>query len=200
MTEPESQDESTTRDVAKLADRFLQQRADERDIAIVERQLGRYLSGKDPKAAAMAAQLRETYSLLGLFKKDAAAYVKWYESKISSDVPEAVKAVSHIEAEGRMRAYNELLHDDETVAGEYRGAHRLYVAFRHELAVRLGDDESRIANVSAGGMPERVKCLHALLAQTLVMGEGVNPIGDRVLEAVTEEFSPSVCRCGSLDD
>ena len=37
-----------------------------------------------------------------------------------------------------MRAYNELLHDDETVAGEYRGAHRLYVAFRHELAVRLG--------------------------------------------------------------
>ena len=41
MTEPESQDESTTRDVAKLADRFLQQRADERDIAIVERQLGR---------------------------------------------------------------------------------------------------------------------------------------------------------------
>ncbi len=114
--------------------------------------------------------------------------------------PEAVKAVSHLEAEGRMRAYNELLHDDETVAGEYRGAHRLYVAFRHELAVRLGDDESRIANVSAGGMPERVKCLHALLAQTLVMGEGVNPIGDRVLEAVTEEFSPSVCRCGSLDD
>ena len=114
--------------------------------------------------------------------------------------PEAVKAVSHIEAEGRMRAYNELLHDDETVAGEYRGAHRLYVAFRHELAVRLGDDESRIANVSAGGMPERVKCLHALLAQTLVMGEGINPIGDRVLEAVTEEFSPSVCRCGSLDD
>lgn len=35
--------------------------------------------------------------------------------------PEAVKAVSHLEAEGRMRAYNELLHDDETVAGEYRG-------------------------------------------------------------------------------
>ena len=46
--------------------------------------------------------------------------------------PEAVKAVSHLEAEGRMRAYNELLHDDETVAGEYRGAHRLYVAFRRE--------------------------------------------------------------------
>ena len=46
----------------------------------------------------------------------------------------------------------------------------------------------------------RGACPNALLAQTLVMGEGINPIGDRVLEAVTEEFSPSVCRCGSLDD
>ena len=182
MTEPESQDESTTRDVAKLADRFLQQRADERDIAIVERQLGRYPRG-------MVAVTRPM--LPGGIPFPTTCYLT---------SPEAVKAVSHIEAEGRMRAYNELLHDDETVAGEYRGAHRLYVAFRHELAVRLGDDESRIANVSAGGMPERVKCLHALLAQTLVMGEGINPIGDRVLEAVTEEFSPSVCRCGSLDD
>lgn len=55
------------------------------------------------------------------------------------------------------------------------GRHRLYVAFRHELAVRLGDDESRIANVSAGGMPERVKCLHALLAQTWSWGRASTP-------------------------
>jgi hypothetical protein len=41
----------------------------------------------------------------------------------------------------------------------------------------------------------RVKCLHALLAQTLVMGAGVNPIGDRALEEAREEFDPRVCRC-----
>lgn len=195
MTEPESQDESTTRDVAKLADRFLQQRADERDIAIVERQLGRYPRGM----VAVGARCACGRSLAVVTRPMLPGGIP-FPTTCYLTSPEAVKAVSHIEAEGRMRAYNELLHDDETVAGEYRGAHRLYVAFRHELAVRLGDDESRIANVSAGGMPERVKCLHALLAQTLVMGKGVNPIGDRVLEAVTEEFSPSVCRCGSLDD
>lgn len=195
MTEPESQDESTTRDVAKLADRFLQQRADERDIAIVERQLGRYPRGMVAVGARCACGRPLAVVTRPMLPGGIPFPTTCYLTS-----PEAVKAVSHIEAEGRMRAYNELLHDDETVAGEYRGAHRLYVAFRHELAVRLGDDESRITNVSAGGMPERVKCLHALLAQTLVMGEGINPIGDRVLDAVTEEFSPSVCRCGSLDD
>ena len=43
-------------------------------------------------------------------------------------------------------------------------------------------------------MPVRVKCLHALLAQSLVMGPGVNPIGDLVLERVKDEFDPTVCR------
>lgn len=173
----------------------MQQRADERDIAIVERQLGRYPRGMVAVGARCACGRPLAVVTRPMLPGGIPFPTTCYLTS-----PEAVKAVSHIEAEGRMRAYNELLHDDETVAGEYRGAHRLYVAFRHELAVRLGDDESRIANVSAGGMPERVKCLHALLAQTLVMGEGVNPIGDRVLEAVTEEFNPSVCRCGSLDD
>ena len=33
----------------------------------------------------------------------------------------------------------------------------------------------------------------------LVMGPGVNPIGDLVLERVKDEFDPTVCRC-TLDD
>ncbi|MDN6854575.1 MAG: DUF501 domain-containing protein, partial [Bifidobacterium crudilactis] len=75
-------------------------------------------------------------------------------------------------------------------------AHEAYLAFRHALALRLGDDESHIQGTSAGGMPVRVKCLHALVAQSLVMGGGVNPIGDRVLSQIEDEFSPTVCRCG----
>ena len=81
----------------------------------------------------------------------------------------------------------------------YEQAHNLYLAFRHELAGRLGDSEEHIEGTSAGGMPVRVKCLHALLAQSLVMGPGVNPIGDLVLERVKDEFDPTVCRC-TLDD
>ena len=58
------------------------------------KELRTFLSGKDARAAAMAAQLRETYSLLGLFKKDAAAYVKWYESKNAAEIPAAVRAIA----------------------------------------------------------------------------------------------------------
>ena len=74
-------------------------------------------------------------------------------------------------------------------------AHRLYLEFRHAIATRLGDSEEHIEGTSAGGMPVRVKCLHALIAQSLVMGHGVNPIGDMVLERVKSEFDPAVCRC-----
>lgn len=109
--------------------------------------------------------------------------------------PEAVKAVSRVEADGIMREYNELLQSDEDLKKQYERAHKYYLEFRHELAVSLGDSEEHISQMSAGGMPVRVKCLHALLAQTLVMGKGVNPIGDMVLERIKDEFDPSVCRC-----
>lgn len=109
--------------------------------------------------------------------------------------PEAVKAVSRVEADGIMREYNELLQSDEDLKKQYERAHKYYLEFRHELAVSLGDSEEHISQMSAGGMPVRVKCLHALLAQTLVMGKGVNPIGDMVLERIKDEFDPKVCRC-----
>lgn len=109
--------------------------------------------------------------------------------------PEAVKAVSRVEADGIMREYNELLQSDEDLKKQYERAHKYYLEFRHELAVSLGDSEEHISQMSAGGMPVRVKCLHALLAQTLVMGKGVNPIGDMMLERIKDEFDPNVCRC-----
>lgn len=109
--------------------------------------------------------------------------------------PEAVKAVSRIEAEGFMRECNALLKNDVKIAEQYKNASESYKAFRHALALRLKDSEEHILDISAGGMPDRVKCLHALLAQTLVMGKGVNPIGDIVLNRIVDEFDPSVCRC-----
>ena len=50
-----------------------------------------------------------------------------------------------------------------------------------------------IAGYSAGGMPDRVKCLHALAAHSLAAGPGVNPIGDLALERAT--WSPERCQC-----
>ncbi len=43
-----------------------------------------------------------------------------------------------------------------------------------------------IAGVSAGGMPDRVKCLHALVGHALAAGPGVNPLGDEALDQIGE--------------
>lgn len=87
--------------------------------------------------------------------------------------PDAVKAASRLEAEGKMVEYNELLLEDETVAAQYRAAHHAYVADRDTVAL-----VPEVQGVSAGGMPTRVKCLHALIGHALAAGAGVNPIGD----------------------
>ena len=139
MTEPESQDESTTRYVAKLADRFMQQRADERDIAIVERQLGRYPRGMVAVGARCACGRPLAVVTRPMLPGGIPFPTTCYLTS-----PEAVKAVSHIEAEGRMRAYNELLHDDETVAGEYRGAHRR--TWRSAMSWRCGSAMTKAAS------------------------------------------------------
>ena len=146
-----------------LADKVLAQPATEHDIAVVERQLGRY-----PRGMVAVGYLTG---------------------------PEAVKAISHIEAEGKMKEYNDMLAENEDLRAGYERAHELYLAFRHEIALALEDSEEHIEGTSAGGMPVRVKCLHALLAQALVMGEGANPIGDMALSAIKHEFDPAVCRC-----
>ena len=51
-----------------------------------------------------------------------------------------------------------------------------------------------IAAVSAGGMPTRVKCLHALLGHALAAGPGVNPIGDLTLELIAAALAVPVSR------
>jgi hypothetical protein len=70
----------------------------------------------------------------------------------------------------------------------YLAAHNSYLAERDQLEV-----VEELVNFSAGGMPERVKCLHALVAHSLAKGPGVNPMGDAALEAL--EWSPKVCKC-----
>ena len=54
---------------------------------------------------------------------------------------------------------------------------------------------TEVASVSAGGMPTRVKCLHALLGHALAAGPGVNPIGDLTLALIRERW-PFPCEDG----
>ena len=91
--------------------------------------------------------------------------------------PEAVAAASRLEAVGVMNEFNALLADDEALRAQYERAHEQYIADRDSVG-----EVSELAGVSAGGMPTRVKCLHALMGHALAAGPGVNPIGDLVLK------------------
>lgn len=91
--------------------------------------------------------------------------------------PEVVAAASRLEAVGVMVEYNELLASDEAVREQYERAHEQYIEDRDSVG-----EVPELAGVSAGGMPTRVKCLHALMGHALAAGPGVNPIGDLALE------------------
>jgi len=102
--------------------------------------------------------------------------------------PAATAAISALEATQVMNEYNQLLADDASVRAAYHAAH---ASFLHDR--ELIGTVPEIAGISSGGMPERVKCLHALAAHALAAGPGVNPIGDLALARAA--WSPSVCAC-----
>jgi hypothetical protein len=97
--------------------------------------------------------------------------------------PLAVQIVSRLEGAGAMRAYEGAMNDDPELRERYRAAHEEYLARRDAIA-RL-DDRS-----SAGGMPDRVKCLHALYAHELA---DTNPIGALVRAEVEPLGCPGPC-------
>jgi len=78
---------------------------------------------------------------------------------------------------------------DAELATRYAEAHRSYIADREALAEQLHLDVPEISGVSAGGMPDRVKCVHALVAHSLAKGPGVNPVGDEALAVIGEFWS-----------
>ncbi|QCR20643.1 DUF501 domain-containing protein [Agrococcus sp. SGAir0287] len=101
--------------------------------------------------------------------------------------PDATIAMSRLEAAGVMVELQERL-AEPGVAAAYQRAHEAYLAERAEHG-----EVPEIDGISAGGMPTRVKCLHALLAHALAAGPGVNPIGDAAL--ALSEWQPETCTC-----
>lgn len=94
--------------------------------------------------------------------------------------PALTAAASRLETTGMMREMTQRLQSDPDVAAAYLRAHESYLAERDEI-------ESLGTTFSGGGMPERVKCLHVLIAHALAKGRGVNPFGDEALAALAVE-------------
>ena len=95
--------------------------------------------------------------------------------------------IGGLEADGRMREMTERLATDPELAEAYRRAHESYLAERDAI-------EPLGTQVTAGGMPGRVKCLHVHLAHALATGPGVNPFGDEVRDAIGPFWSGGPCR------
>ena len=94
--------------------------------------------------------------------------------------------IGTLEGEGRMREMQERLAEDPELASAYRRAHEAYLAQRDAI-------EPLGTQVSAGGMPDRVKRLHVHVAHALAAGPGVNPFGDEALAEIGDWSCPGPC-------
>ena len=103
-------------------------------------------------------------------------------------LPAATAALSTLEAGGAMVALQDRLAAEPEFAAAYLKAHEAFLADRAKLGV-----VEEIEGISAGGMPTRVKCLHALAGHALAAGPGVNLVGDAALELCS--WKQNVCQC-----
>lgn len=94
--------------------------------------------------------------------------------------PALTAAGSRLESSGLMADMTERLRHDPELAAGYRAAHESYLAERDAI-------EPLGTTFTGGGMPDRVKCLHVLMAHSLAKGRGVNPFGDEALAILAAE-------------
>ena len=107
--------------------------------------------------------------------------------------PRVNSRIGTLEASGLMREMQDRLGTDPELAEAYRRAHEAYLADRAAVGEAAGLEVPEIDGISAGGMPDRVKCLHVLAAHALAAGPEVNPLGDEVLGLLGDWWSSGPC-------
>jgi hypothetical protein len=159
----------------------------ELDVAVITTQLGRPARGVIGIAARCLCGNPTVVATAPRLEDGAPFPTLYYLSH-----PAATSAVSTLEATGVMAELSELLVDEVGAAtplgARYRDAHESYLADRDSI-----ETVHEITGYSAGGMPDRIKCLHALIAHALAAGPGVNPIGDLALARAA--WTPDRCEC-----
>ena len=100
----------------------------------------------------------------------------------------AASLIGTLEGSGLMAEMTARLASDPDLAERYAAEHARYLEAREAIG-----HVSEIEGISAGGMPDRVKCLHVLAGQSLAQGRGVNPLGDEVLDRLGEFWAAGPC-------
>ena len=154
-----------------------------RDVDVVSAQLGRPARGVRAVAHECSCGLPDVVQTEPLLPDGTPFPTLYYLT-----CPRACSAVGRLEAEGVMAAMTERLAADPDLAARHHGAHEAYLAERE--AIRHVE---AVAGVSAGGMPDRVKCLHVLVAHALAAGPGANPLGDEALAMLDDWGAGGPC-------
>ncbi|MCG8654465.1 DUF501 domain-containing protein [Yimella sp. RIT 621] len=156
---------------------------DRADLDAVERQLGRLPRGVVEIAGRCPCGCPTVVRTLPRLPDGTPFPTSFYAT-----CPRLTGAISTLEANGMMREMTQELKDDPELAAAYRAAHDDYLRRRTELG-----QVEEIDGISAGGMPDRVKCLHVLVAHSIAVGPGVNPLGDKALAALPNWWENGCC-------
>ncbi|ACU34636.1 protein of unknown function DUF501 [Actinosynnema mirum DSM 43827] len=154
---------------------------DEQDLVIVAEQLGRVPRGMRAIAARCPSGHPSVVQTSPRLEDGTPFPTLYYLT-----CPRLTSQVSRLESEGVMREMQDRLAEDEELAAAYLRAHESYLAERDAI-------ESLGTKVTAGGMPERVKCLHVHVAHSLAAGPGVNPFGDEALALLADVWPSGDC-------
>ncbi|MDS1272167.1 DUF501 domain-containing protein [Lipingzhangella sp. LS1_29] len=154
--------------------------ADTTDGAIVRRQLGRPPRGRYEVAHRCPCGAPDVVRTSPRLEDGTPFPTLYYLT-----CPRAASAVGTLEASGLMREMTQRLEQDSELRAAYQEAHDSYVAERDQAAREYGQNPLPDGMQSAGGMPQRVKCLHALVAQELAR-PGSNPLGREALDLLPQ--------------
>ncbi len=159
--------------------------ADQDDVAA---QLGRPLRGRYRAAHRCECGAVDVVATAPRLEDGTPFPTTWYLT-----CPRATAAASTLESDGLMRTLEQRLTDDPEFAAGYRRAHEAFIAHRAEIGAAWELTVPEIDGISAGGMPNRVKCLHALVGHALAAGPGVNPAGDAALTEMPAWWANGRC-------
>jgi hypothetical protein len=165
---------------------------EERDVAAVAAQLGREPRGVRAVAHRCPCGLPDVVETAPRLPDGTPFPTLFYLT-----CPKAASAIGTLEASGLMREMTARLAADPPLSAAYEAAHRRYLDRRHAAAEEDGIEPLPEGMQSAGGMPTRVKCLHALVAHELAV-PGENPFGREALDRLPDWWRTGSCAetCG----
>ncbi|GAA1974907.1 DUF501 domain-containing protein [Kitasatospora viridis] len=157
------------------------QPVDDRDLAAVAAQLGRVPRGTRAVAHRCPCGNPDVVETAPRLPDGTPFPTLYYLT-----CPKAASLIGTLEADGVMKEQTARLAEDPELAAAYQKAHEDYIARRDAIEVLEGFP-------SAGGMPDRVKCLHVLVGHSLAAGPGVNPLGDEALAMLPDWWGKGSC-------